>query len=156
MRAEQWEWRAKLRDFLAELPKEYSAARREAAAISHAFHQELAAAIGPRLNEHLKTLRQESYEEKRTLAAWCNQELRSMHLCIRCPRTGREGILLADIVGGQYDAPRFRIQTKDERGRVARTYASRELPSFELMEAAPRQEGQSRWRRHGGEEPRER
>ena len=149
-------WRPKVKRLFESLPQEYPAAREIAAEISHAFHAELAAAMEPRLNNYLATLRQETYEEKQTLAAWCNHELRLMRLSIRCPRTGREATLLADIVSGQYDTPRFRLQIKDERGRSARTYAAKELPLLELMEHSPRQEALSRWARFGGEEPRQR
>jgi len=115
--------------------------------ISHAFHQELAAALAPRLNAHLRSVPVGTYQEARTAASWLNHQLHTLHLCTRCPKTGRPAILLADIRGGERDRPRWRFQARDETGVTARTASSSELPALELMEDPPRREGLSKWGR---------
>jgi hypothetical protein len=144
MEGKQADWRGEFKKLLSSLPKEYLEARKTATEISHAFHSELAAAIAPRLGEHLQTMKSDSYEEKRDLAAWCNEEVRLLRLSICCPRTGREAILVADVRGPEDDTSRFRLQTTDERGRRTRTYSAAELPPLELMEDPPRREGRAR------------
>jgi hypothetical protein len=140
------DWNALCRKLFRRLPDDYSSAKIMAQEISHAFHEELAKAIAPSLKTKLETMPRSSYAERKETASWCNHELHELRLCIRCPRTGRSGILVADLGGhaGQYS--RFRLSVRDSEGRSHRTWTSSDLPEpFDLMEAAPRREGRSHW-----------
>jgi hypothetical protein len=82
-------------------------------------------------------LPQRTHEQCRALASYCNSELHDLHLCIRCPRTGKAATLITDVRSQEEDAPRFRLQLREGRGKQARTYTSRDLPRLELMEEPP-------------------
>jgi hypothetical protein len=146
-------WRTELRKQLARLPNDFASAKAGVEALSHAFHQEIAEALGPKLAAYLKTVPQATYENRKLLSSWCNHELHALHLCIRCPKTGRPSILVADIRGTDDDTSRFRLQSRGEEGQAIRTYTSKELPYFELMEDPPRREGASRWPGGQGRQP---
>jgi hypothetical protein len=134
-------WRQALRELFAKLPKNYPEATAAAEEIRHTFHTELAAAIQPPLNAHLKTMPRETYQEKQSLASWVNGELHNrLGLTIRCPLTGRQAILVADVRDSESQASRFRLEVHEGR-RKERTYTSTaKLPELELMEDPPRLE----------------
>jgi hypothetical protein len=134
-------WKEELQKLLANLPKEYGQAKAALAELSRTFHQDVAVAFTPRLNQRLEEMAQHTLEQCRDLASFCNSELHDLHLCIRCPRTGNPATLITDIRSLEQDAPRFRLQLRGARGKVTRTYTSRELPRLELMEDSPRHEG---------------
>lgn len=142
-------WLRELRSRLAALPRDFADAKPIVEAMSRAFHREIAETLGPKLGVYLKTAPQATYEQRKLLSSWCNHELHSLHLCIRCPKTGRASILVADIRGNADDTSRFRLQSRGEQGQTIRTYSSKELPHFELIEDPPRREGASRWPRGG-------
>jgi hypothetical protein len=142
-------WRKALRRRLESMPDDYASAKAIAAEISHAFHEELAVAIGPRIKAELSAMPQESYEHSKAIASWCNHELHELRLCIRCPRTGRAAILLADTRGADDDTCRYRLQVRDDQGKTLRTYSSARFPEFDIMEDLPRREGISHWSRGG-------
>ena len=149
-------WTKEIGKLFASLPKDYPQARKAVGELSHSFHRGLADAIGPGFNAHLQTMPHDTYEEKQAISSWCNHELRNLRLAIRCPRTHRPAILLADLRGHDDGASRFRLEIRDERGRKIRTYSSSELPAVDLMEDPPRREGLSRRWRDIEDEQRER
>ena len=106
---------------------------------------EVAARLGPVLSRELAAMPHESYKEKQAAASWINGELRQLGLAIRCPKTHRPAILVADVQGGGHDTSRFRLEIRDEEGHKKRTFTSQKPPELELMEDAPRQEPIAKW-----------
>jgi hypothetical protein len=100
----------------------------------------LAETLAPVLNAQLQSLPQETYEQKRSLASWTNHELHQLGLTIKCPRTGKPAILLADLRSQDDDTGRFRLEVRGDGSRRVRTYCGAELPDLELMEEPPRRE----------------
>lgn len=133
-------WRATMRSTFERCPADYRQARGEATEIIHAFHDELARALTPRLNGVIATMPKAALADRRALASWCNSELRELGLAIKCPRTGRPAILVADSRDGEQG--RFRLQVRDERGTVHRTWTSSAptLPELELVRDVHRRE----------------
>ena len=135
------------RGVLADLPEDYPVYFKAASELRHHFHTELAAGLQTRLNRHLQGMAQETYDEKRALATWVNEQLRSLGLAIKCPKTGRPGSLLADFKDSEGDVSRFRLEVRDEHGGKTRIVVGRHLAELELMEDAPRQEPLAGWAR---------
>ena len=120
-----------------------------------AFHEELAAAFDPVLNQYVRSEPQHTAEDCSDLASLINEHARLLGLSLRCPRSGRPATLVVDREGkgSDPDLPRWRLQITDDRGRRQRHLNSRSLPDLELMPAPPRIEGQSRverLRKHDG------
>ena len=111
-----------------------------------AFHRFLAEQLQSRLNAHLKTVPQESYQEKQALASQVNRELRELGLSIRCPRTGLPAILIADVREPSEGSSRFRLEVATAEGGRRRTYTAATLPDLELMVDNPRCESLARSR----------
>ncbi len=117
-------------------PVEYPACFDHLLALAVAVREELAGRLGPRLLAHARSLPQAAYAEKQELAKWVNGQLRQLGLAVRCPKTGRAAILLADH-GPNPEKGRFQVQTAHDRKR---TLSSVELPEFALMPADLRQD----------------
>jgi hypothetical protein len=138
-------WRLKFRELLSAIPDKYPAAGVVGSEIVDAFLAELAAALQPRLNEHILTLPQDSLDDKQNTATWINRELREKRLSVQCPRKQTPGILLADTRNGEHrEDTRFRLRTHDPDGRPLLTCTWRSLPDLELMPAPLRRESLSR------------
>ncbi len=139
-------WQSRVAETVRGLPEGYADARVMAMALRQELVAALAAAVQPRLNAHLRSMPHETYGEKQALATWVNHELHNeLGLAIRCPRTGRPAILIADTRDGKDVQGRFRLEVHDERGRKARTYTASALPDLELMADPPRRESFFRW-----------
>ena len=142
---DQTDWRDRLRQKLSSAPTDYAGRRAALSDVSHSVRRQIAEALQPVLNAHVRTLPHETYEEKRMVASWVNRELHELGLTIRCPKTGTPSILVADLRSGDEDSKgRFRIEARDETGRTTRTYCSTRLPDLELMEEPPRRENFAR------------
>jgi hypothetical protein len=128
----------RLRDLLdpSADPPDYPALFERLHGLATVVREELAARLGPALAVHLKTLSQGTYAEKQDLAKWVNGQLRQLGLAVRCPKTNRAAILLADH-GPNPEKGRFQVQTVHDRKR---TLSSVELPEFGLMPADLRQD----------------
>jgi hypothetical protein len=138
-------WRSTVRSVMACLPTGYADAGPAASAMRRIFHEELAAALEPRLNAHLKTMAHDTYADKKALASWVNNELHYVQgLTIRCPRTDLPAILVTDIRDAETQASRFRLEVRSPDGRASKTYSSAKLPELKLMEDPPRNESLSR------------
>jgi hypothetical protein len=113
--------------------------------------QEMAERLSGPLNTKVHRMPQETYEQKKSIASWVNATLREVGLAIRCPKTGRPAILIADIRNSPEDSSRFRLEITEEDGRKVRTWSSNNLTDleFELREDQPRKEGPA-VRRHQG------
>jgi hypothetical protein len=142
-------WRTPKGERLRDLPFEYAECYRALVELSHDFRQEVADVLQPRLNRQLQTMAQDTYEEKRLLASWVNNELHQIGLAIKCPKTGKPATLVADIRGGRTDSSRFRLDVRNDDGRHIRTVTVNQLPELELIEDEPRREGLARPRGRG-------
>lgn len=114
------------------------------------LRRELAGAIQLRFNAYLKTLPQETYEQKHALASWVNHVLRVLDLALRCPRTGEPAILVAEDKDKSHPNSRFRFQGKGTKGKNLKTCPSVQLPDLQLIPAPVREEGSARWSEHDG------
>ena len=141
---QQRAWRNAFETLIEGLPEKYLGFASAAQKLENALRTELAAAIQPRLNVHIRSLPHETYAEKQTVASWVNDELRQLGLAIRCPRTGQPAILIADVQGGIDSASRFRLEIRGIDGSRTRTICSREMLELEIMVDAIRPEPFSR------------
>lgn len=138
------EWRRVVRQHLA--AQTGSLDERLAALLDarRAFHAELAAAATPVLNAMLQQRDDGLLESRRKLCSWVNETLRMFGLAIRCPKTGVPSIVIANPRDQDDDRGRFRLEHRDEAGRVARTFSSVDTPALDLMEDPPRREALAR------------
>ncbi|HKQ48575.1 MAG TPA: hypothetical protein VJZ71_10940 [Phycisphaerae bacterium] len=112
--------------------KEYEQARNRAVAMCDKVRIDAARLLEPALAAEASRQPQRTYDEKKTLAKWVNAELRRIGLAIRCPRTGRPSLLLANA-GGQPGIGRFHLEHTDAEGRRHRSVTSVALPELKLM-----------------------
>jgi hypothetical protein len=119
-----------------EFGKRYEAIKEK----SRRFAHEKASRLQHDLNLEARSMPHETYADKQALAAWVNEHLHGIGLALKCPKTGRPALLVADVKDKKGDISRFRFEITDERGRKKRTYTSRTLPELELIEAEPRRE----------------
>jgi hypothetical protein len=105
--------------------------------------REMAERLSGPLSAKVHRMPQETYEQKKSIASWVNSTLREVGLAIRCPKTGRPAILIADIRNSPEDSSRFRLEITDEDGRKVRTWTGSNLTDLELelREDEPRKEG---------------
>ena len=141
------EWRGSTHLLFAALPAAYDECRNKMRDLNLAFKSELASTFQTRFNHHIQTLPQNSYAEKQALASLVNHELHELDLTIKCPKTGKPAILVADIKDGHDGTSRFRLEIRSDDGRKVRTRTSTQLFDLELMAAMPRAEGLARWDR---------
>ena len=98
------------------------------------FHEELAAALAPRLNEHLATVPQQTIEQMRDVATGLNAQLKQLGLAIRSPAGGHASWLVAETKSAaEPGVCRYRFFETNERGRAKRRLACRTLPALTLM-----------------------
>ena len=121
----------------------YTAQSQELEELSHEFRRQVAARLEPALNAQIQAMPRETYEEKKEVARWVNQELRRFDLAIKCPKTGRPSSLCANQ-GNHPEIGRFSIEHTID-GKKHRPVNSPELMHLELMEASPRREALSEW-----------
>lgn len=132
-------WRQAIRERVGGLAAEPKARLNALVNVRRVFQEEIAAAAEPALNAALVTEDRGDLQSRRELCSWANWQLRELGLAIR-DRTGRPAILLADPKDAGDDIGRFRLEHRDSDGRVAKTLASRSLPSLALMADPPRAE----------------
>lgn len=131
------EWRKALARAFARMPHEYPAAYQEWLKMSRAFHEELARAVKPQLNEYVQGLPHDTLAEKSALAQRVNGDLRALHLCLQYEPMDCPAILVADSRDGGNKEGRFRLQVT-EGGKQLRKAASRRVPHLEIREAPVR------------------
>lgn len=125
----------------------YEEARIAARDATRIVQEELARELGESLNGRAASMPQATYEQKKTLANWVNNELRPLGLAVRCPATGRPAVLQASV-GNDRAVGAFRFDTlAADGGREQRSWATR-LPRLELIvdtsARVPRRVGPSR------------
>lgn len=150
-------WAELINTLLATVPKDapYEEQARDLEGLNRVFRREMAKRLEPALNAYIQAIPQGSYDEKREVARWGNEELKQrFNLTIKGPAD-----LPALLVAAQGNPPdeeigRFFLETKSAEGKRSRTLLPTPLPPFELMEAAPRREGIREWRERSGQRPR--
>lgn len=75
---------------------------------------------------------QANYEEKKTLANWINDQLRTIGLAIRCPRSGQPS-LLQPATTRDHETGRFRLDYVDEHGHHRNPSSFADLSGLTLM-----------------------
>jgi hypothetical protein len=112
---------------------------------THVFRTRIAELLEGPLNDHLRSLPQETPSEKQALATWVNAQLRTLGLAVRCPKTGRPSALISDVKESGSRIGRFRTENRDENGLKVRPWTSTHLPLLELLEDDPRLEPLVAW-----------
>jgi len=150
------QWRRKIRSMLQDMPAAYPSRYAAVSKISHIVHEEIARGLGSSLLEHLKKNESSDLTARRDLMTAVNEDLRSLHLAIRCPRTQRPAILIADSKDAEHKILRYRLQVYDNVHGAVKTWTSSQLPPLELMEAQHRIENLSKPFRDSSAKGRER
>lgn len=122
---------------------DYQALADDLRRVRHKFHAFIARVVEQPINNHLQSLDQHSIVEKREVAKWLNNELRSLGLAIRSPGTGEPGHLRATSSSGEFG--RFQVALTGEKRRSAKS--SDTLFHLELMPFPDRfrHSGQQSW-----------
>ncbi len=138
-------WEASTEALLGSLSDDYDELTSALSDAESRFRRSLIKRLEPALNSKLKERPHGTYEQKKSLAKWSNDELRRFDLAIKCPKTGEPSLLLV-MTGKHPEIGRFVIEHKDDEGKRIRSVTSVELPEIELMEAGPRREALREWR----------
>ncbi len=139
--------REDLRAALGNDSDSYAEIRERAKSVRSIIMAEIARALTASLNAEAKQRPQDTLIEKRELASWVNHELRQLGLTLAFPGTGRPAILTA--TPGRRDADegsRFRLESKDDRGRRIMSPSLMWMPELDPIENPPRIEGGARCR----------
>lgn len=142
-----------VQSLLKDQPGDYNERYDELLKLSHMVHQEMAKVLTPALNDYAQSRELPDLSSRRTFAAKLNEDLKRLHLAIRCTKTDRPAILIADWRNnrhGDVAALRFRLQVHGEMGNTYKTFTSNEMPEFDLMEDAVRIETLARSIRRPG------
>lgn len=124
--------RSTLKLLFATLPSDY-AERRSILAESHrVFREELVAALEPAINAHIKTLPQQTYDDKKELSKWVNAELRQFGLSIRDPKSGNCCLLRGNTATDLHSG-RFMLDYTDNLGKRHYPLTSVAIPQLTLM-----------------------
>lgn len=95
------------------------------------FHELVAEQLQESLRTEMQSMPHQSYEEKKRLAVWTNNELREMGVAIKCPKTGKAATLQVDPGGNATIVGRFLLRPYGDR--THRTYCSANLFPVSLM-----------------------
>jgi hypothetical protein len=106
----------------------------------HLAQRMLAERLVPHFQRFVKEQPHATYEEKQRLALRVNELLGSVGLAVECPNTLRPGMLVADVGGRDGAASRFRLDTRDESGKRARSWGGRDLSGLRIIPDVSRRE----------------
>ncbi len=126
------EWRQSLRELLNRLPADYGHRHKAMRSLSTAFLEELGQAIQPALRDEMTRLESMTLQERRHWASACNEDLRNLHLALRCPQTGKPATLIVDVKDIEGHCWRYRLQIH-EQGKWRRTYTNKEPPELVVI-----------------------
>lgn len=133
-------FRAEFRRLLGRLAPDYDRRYAQLTALRHVAHEEIAQALQPVFDQRLHEMPQSDLESKRQLCSWANDQLKTLGLAVRCEKTGRPGILVANPYRVGDQGGRYRLELRDEGGRMSRSYSGNNLPPLRLMEHSIRRE----------------
>lgn len=119
---------------------------------SHAFRSELASRLEPALKDHVQAMPHDTYDEKKTLVKWVNDELRRFDLAIKSPKTGRAASLVVKT-GNDPEAGIFQVRGSDDSGKE-QTFSTPNLSllleQVQFVESPPRRESLAEWHSKSG------
>jgi hypothetical protein len=134
----------KIKEVKALPPEDYDGRAAPLAALNAATRRVIAAELAPALNAKAQAMPHDTYEQKKALARWVNEELRRFDLAIKGP-TGQPSILLVGT-GKRPEIGVFILEHRTSDGKRLRPLQTASLPHLELMEANPRREAFIEWR----------
>ena len=109
--------------------------------------EEAAARLLPEFKAAMQRQNFNTYDNKKTLVKWVNDELRRFDLAIKSPKTGLPATLKAKP-GNHPEIGSFELKSDDVHGGT-KTFSTPSLAvlleNFELMEASPRREPLAEW-----------
>jgi hypothetical protein len=128
----------------------YTTKAAELSGIRHNYMQELAKELATELNAKIQAMPKDSYEDKKAIARFVNEQCRRFDVAVRCPRTGEPSTLVAAPTGNHpagypLEPGRFATQHRKADGKARRPVSWVALPELELMEARPRREAILEW-----------
>jgi hypothetical protein len=109
------------------------------------YRSDVAKRFTPIFNARFASTPHQSYEQKKALCRWANEQLRELGLAVKCPKTGLPAIYVADT-GPHPERGRFRLKVTTEDGKLRHTLTALEVPTVELMPDPPRREKFAEWR----------
>ena len=135
---------------LAAVPKDapYEETAEKLGELNHDVRQLIAAELAPPLNARIRAMPHETYEEKKALAQWVNDQLEPLGLAVKCPKTGLPAKLRAQT-GNWPGVGRFAIEIKID-GKQKTPTVSDKLPELTLTDATPQQEPEATWQQEVG------
>jgi hypothetical protein len=134
------DWILALRQKLALLPQEFEECKQQLHHIRASFHREICNVFESRINAEIRSRPQNTYDEKRELSSWVNQEARDMGLTVTSPKSGSPSILNADYATDKEKDSRFRIISTSSDGQ-RHSVILRDLTKLRFQQAPPREEG---------------
>jgi hypothetical protein len=138
-----------LRDYLdnwgSELPNEYESRKAVVRSAYNAFKGWAASVLEWPLRQELRSMSQESYEQRKELGRWVNHECRSFGLAVACPKTGKPSLLMADPSGGRAGVGSFKFEIVGDSGKKTCLCYRSTLPEIKLI---PDSEERSHWAEH--------
>jgi hypothetical protein len=128
-------WQARIKAIVEDSsPRDWPAAASQGKELLSLAKRLVAHRLAVPLNARLQKQPQDSYQEKQEIVSWVNKELRELGLAIRCPRTGRPAILVADFRDNADDSSRFRFESRNDDNRRTRTFSGNHLTDLVLIE----------------------
>jgi FHA domain len=136
---------------LSNVPKNapYEEQAEAASQLTHEVRLQLASRIAPAFNAAIQAMPQDTYDQKKELAAWVNAELGRFGLAVKCPKTGLPAKLHGDT-GNYPETGRFQFQVSTDSGRPHRTVNTPDLPVLELVDSTPDLDTQVSWQTQVG------
>jgi hypothetical protein len=135
---------------MATVPKDapYEEKAEQLAGLSHEVRQRIAAELAPALNSRIQKMPHDTYEKKKELARWVNDQLEPLGLAVQCPKTG----LPAKLRGKTGNWPGvgcFAFEVYID-GKQKMPTVSDKLPELKLTDATPSQEPEVKWQQTVG------
>jgi hypothetical protein len=138
------------RTVLGPAAEDYGAVAGKLSDAHRGFRRAVAEVLEPALNAQAGATPHDTYDGKREVARWVNEELRGHGLAVKCPKTGQPALLVADP-GQDGGRGRFQFDILTAAGRRKRTLSSVELPRLELIDAITRRRSGRNKADSGGE-----
>ncbi len=98
------------------------------------FLEELASRLAPALNARIAELPHATYEQKKELSKWLNQESRELGLTFACPKTGFPAFITGNT-GSDRQVGRFVFHALKQNGGRSTSFSAAALPPLKLMPA---------------------
>lgn len=129
------ESRAAIRHLIAEIPTELEARIASLQQLRTIMLEEIAAALGPQLNEALSQRSVTTLQERRATAKSVDRLTRELGLATECPYSEKPALLIAEpMKPGHRGGGRFSFLT-NTRGGVGRSHTCADLPPLQLVPA---------------------